>query len=78
MEVFLEVFRQGIFEKMQYAEKLHAKGDYQDLVVNLIYKLQRQPDQNRRILKGLLWLNGLISQPQYNHRLALENFLINL
>lgn len=74
-----DVLTKGIFEKMQYAKKLYEKGGYIDSVVNWINWVQGDRTASHpRLAKGLLWLNSLISQPQYNHRLALETFLINL
>ncbi|MDO8655820.1 MAG: AAA family ATPase [Nanoarchaeota archaeon] len=75
---FTDVSKQGVTERMQYAEKLFAGKDYQEFVVGLIHQLRPDENQNHRILKDLLRLNSLLSQPQFNHRLALENFLINL
>jgi DNA polymerase III delta prime subunit len=75
---FIGMARQGIAERMQYAEKLFAGKDYQNLVVGLIHTLRARENPNHKVLKNLLKLNSLLSQPQFNHRLALENFLINL
>ena len=75
---FLSVAKQGITERMQYAEKLFAGKDYQNTVVGLIHTLRARENPNHKVLKNLLHLNSLLSQPQFNHRLALENFLINL
>ena len=78
VDEFLSVTKQGITERMQYAEKLFAEKDYQNTVVGLIYTLRARENPNHKVLKNLLHLNSLLSQPQFNHRLALENFLINL
>ena len=75
---FISVARQGITERMQYAEKLFADKGYQNLVVGLIHTLRARENPNHKVLKNLLRLNSLLSQPQFNHRLALENFLVNL
>ena len=76
-----KLFNSGIFEKMNYAKKVHEKGDYQPKVDYWLSwvsaHLQNSP-KNEKIVKNLLSLSQLISQPQYNHRLALENFLLNL
>lgn len=76
VDEFFKVSNQGIFEKLEYAKKIHEKGDYSELISVLIHSA----DHTHPVpyLKGLLELHKLISQPQYNHRLALENFLINL
>lgn len=75
---FMKIPQEGICERMQYAEKLFAGKDYQNLIVGLIHTLRAGQNPNHKILKKLLRLNHLLSQPQFNHRLALENFLINL
>lgn len=75
---FMKVCKEGICERMQYAEKLFAGKDYQNLIVGLIHTLRARENPNHKVLKKLLRLNYLLSQPQFNHRLALENFLINL
>src|SRR3989344_6922537 len=75
---FINIAKQGVTERMQYAEKLFAGKDYQNLIVGLIRTLRVRENPNHKVLKNLLHLNYLLSQPQFNHRLALENFLINL
>ena len=75
---FIAVSKMGLCERMQYAEKLFAGKDYQGLVVDLIHTLRSQKSLDHKVLKNLLRLNSLLSQPQFNHRLALENFMVNL
>lgn len=75
---FMNVARQGITERMQYAEKLFSGKEYQNLIIGLIHTLRARENPNHKVLKNLLRLNSLLSQPQFNHRLALENFLISL
>lgn len=75
---FIKICREGVCERMQYAEKLFASKNYQNLVVGLVHTLRERENPNHKVLKNLLRLNSLLSQPQFNHRLALENFLINL
>ena len=78
IEEFRRATKLEIPARLKYAEKLYKEGDYQKLVVGLIHWLHAKGNRNTKVLKGLLQLNHLVSQPQYNHRLALENFLINL
>lgn len=78
IDEFIKISREGLCERMQYAEKLFAGKDYQNLVVGLIHTLRSRENPNHKVLKKLLKLNSLLSQPQFNHRLALENFMINL
>jgi hypothetical protein len=71
----------GIYEKMNYAKTVHQKGNYQagvDYWLNWVSAHVTTSPKNEKIVKELLALNQIISQPQYNHRLALENFLLNL
>ncbi len=78
IDEFRKKSKEGIYERLQYAENLFKKGDYRELVVDLIHTLHSEHNQKTHVLRGLLRLNYLLSQPQFNHRLALENFLINL
>ena len=75
---FVKVAKLGIPARLKYAEKLYKEENYQKLVIGLIHWLHAKGGYDTRVLKGLLQLNQLVSQPQYNHRLAIENFLINL
>lgn len=71
----------GIYEKMDYAKNVHEKGDYRpkiDYWLNWVSAHVAVSPKNEKIVKELLSLSALISQPQFNHRLALENFLLNL
>lgn len=78
IDEFMKISKEGLCERMQYAEKLFAGKDYQNLIIGLIHTLRAIENPNHKVLKNLLRLNSLLSQPQFNHRLALENFLINL
>lgn len=84
-----KLLNSGIYEKIDYAKKVHEKalrqnsgqGGYQPLVdywLNWVSANIRNSPKNEKIVKELLALNQIISQPQFNHRLALENFLLNL
>lgn len=71
----------GTFERMAYAKKVHEKEDYQPMIDHWLSWVSvhvRSSPKNEKIVRDLLSLNQIVSQPQYNHRLALENFLINL
>ncbi len=76
-----KVIKMPISEKMQYAQKLTTKKDYQPKIgywLDWVYaNLQKSPN-NHRMVTSLLHLNGIISQAGLNHRLAIENFLVNL
>lgn len=76
-----KLFNSGVYEKMDYAKKIHEAGDYQPKVgywLNWVSAHLTGSPKNKKIVENLLALNQLISQPQFNHRLALENFLLNL
>lgn len=76
-----KLFNSRVYEKINYAKKVHEKGDYQpkiDYWLNWVSAHVRTSPKNEKIVKGLLSLHQIISQPQFNHRLALENFLLNL
>lgn len=76
-----KVARQSIAERIKYAKKIYEKDNYTELVnlwlrslrLHLVSKPTSAP-----VLKNLLRLSQTISQPQYNHRIALETFFINL
>lgn len=71
----------GVFERMNYAKKVHEKGDYRpriDYWLSWVSAHLKASPKNEKIVKNLLFLTNIISQPQNNHRLALENFLLNL
>ncbi len=75
------VLKGGVFERMAYAKKIYEKETYPATVANWIYWIygnQSEVPHAGHLLKELTWLNNLVAQPQYNHRLALENTLLNL
>ena len=76
-----KVVRYGMAERIQYAKKLHEKGGYTELINLWLRSLRLQlvdKPKSVPILRRLLNLSYIVSQPQYNHRIALENFFINL
>ncbi len=75
---FNKVLGQGIFEKIQYASKVYNEETLLELINNLTYWHYSQDQKSTKLLRGLTQLSNIISQPQYNHRLAVENFLISL
>jgi len=78
VDEFAAISKQGITERIQYAKKIYEKDDYADLITNVIYRVKDENIYNAKAFKNLLRLNFIVSQPQYNHRLAIENFLVNL
>ena len=76
-----KLLKGGIFERMDYAKKSFEKESYSQLVnywTHWVSAHLKTSPKNEKIVKDLLILSDLISQPQFNHRLALENFLLNL
>lgn len=76
-----KIVGKGIFEKMQFAKKIYEKGDYVTLMnnwANYLHADLARSDKRKLVMRNLISLNKIISQPQFNHRLALENFLINI
>lgn len=78
IQEFNNILDQGIFEKFQYVVRVHDKENYSELISNLIYWHYSQSEKSPKILKGLMYLSNIVSQSQFNHRLALENFLISI
>ena len=80
-----KLLNKGIFERMEYAKKIYESEKYQETVnywlswvsAHLAPPAGGSP-KNKKIVEDLLILNQLVSQSQFNHRLALENFLLNL
>ena len=78
---FERIMMMGVFEKMIYAKSLTERDDRLDVLNDLIYYFSSDNNSKIRfakILSGLLKTYALISQPQYNHRLTLENFILGL
>lgn len=76
-----KLLNSGICEKLDYAKKVHEKGDYRpkiDYWLDWVSAHVSTAPKNEKIVKDLLSLHQIISQPQFNHRLALESFLLSL
>ena len=75
-----KVLSGGASDRMLYAKKMYEKETYQATVTHWIYWLyaNSQISARHNALKQLLTLATHISQPQYNHRLLLENALLDL
>lgn len=76
-----KVAKQSMSERIQYAKKIYEKDNYAELVNLWLRSLHLQlvdKPASAPILRRLLNLSYIVSQPQYNHRIALESFLINL
>ena len=76
-----KVFKQSMAERIKYAKQINEKENYIELVNLWLRSLRLQlinKPASAPVLKKLLRLSHIISQPQYNHRIALENFFISL
>jgi DNA polymerase III delta prime subunit len=75
-----KIIKGNTFEKIAYVKKIYEKETYPVAVaswLHWLYNHQSEIPESGHILKELIKLNNIISQPQYNHRLALENALLN-
>ena len=81
IEDLRKLLNKGIFERMEYAKRIYESEKYTETVSYWLYWVSAHlavSPKNKKIVENLLALNHLVSQPQFNHRLALENFLLNL
>lgn len=81
IEALRAVFSRGAFERIEYSKKIYESGRYRDIISNWLFWMTSHvalSPKNEVIAKKLLSLNYVVSQPQFNHKLAIENFLLNL
>ncbi len=87
LEDFNKLLKSNLNDRMKFAEKVLAGDNGSEQAVELllywIFYLRSNFSQklkiNRaKVLKNLLTTRQILSQPQFNQRLALENLLINL
>lgn len=73
--------KQSMAERIKYAKSIYEKENYAELVNLWLRSLRLQLADKPTVapvLKNLLRLSYIVSQPQFNHRIALENFFIQL
>jgi DNA polymerase III subunit delta' len=78
---FQKILKQGIFERMQYAKQIVDDEKHYELIATWLTWARaygKDPKKTSQVLRSLMNLSHLISQPQFNHRLAIENFLISI
>lgn len=78
---FKNILKSPLAERMLYAKNIIEKQPYREEVshwLSWVYVNRADLPDSPRILNELLKLHQYINQPQYNHRLLLENTLINL
>src|SRR3989344_884369 len=86
LEQLNKILKSDINGRLNFAEKVLQDKESQNLSPTLLYwifylrsDLSRNLKINRaKVLRSLLKVNYILSKPQYNHRLAFENFLVNL
>lgn len=72
---------QPVFKRFAYAQKVHEAGNYSELIdlwMRWVRTHQSDYSHPGQTMIGLLELYHLVQEPQYNHRLALEHFFLNL
>jgi DNA polymerase-3 subunit delta' len=83
VEDLIRLIKADIGERLIAAQGLSDDKNRPDLMEKVLYwilymRMRIDEPKAPKILKGLLELHKVISQPQFNHRLALENFLVQL
>lgn len=78
---FDKIRKQNIASRMRYARNIYEKENYIELVnlwLNSLRPKLLEDNSLAPVLRNLLNLSKIISQPQFNHRIALENFFVTL
>lgn len=74
------ILEQPVAAKIKYAKKVNEDGNYGELVGSWLSassaELEKEPSL-APVVRGLLNLSQVVSQPAFNHRLALERFLLS-
>jgi DNA polymerase-3 subunit delta' len=83
VEELMRLVKADINERFTIAQKLGDEKNKPDLAKKVLYwllyaRMRIAEPRARGILRGLTDLHGIITQPQFNHRLALENFVVSL
>lgn len=79
----MQLVKVDINERLEIAQKLTDDKNKADLPRVVFYwtlylRTRLSEPKAQKMLKGLLTLNEVVNKPQYNQRLALENFLVQL
>ncbi len=83
VEELVRLVKADINERLTVAQKLTDEKNKPDLMRKVLYwtlymRMRINEPKARKILDGLVGLHKIIAQPQFNHRLALENFLVQI
>lgn len=77
------LIKSDINERLTIAQKLTDEKNKAELPKKVLYwmlylRMRLNEPKTHKILKNLLVLYEVINKPQFNQRLALENFLVSL
>ena len=83
VEEVMHLIKSDINERLTIAQKLTDEKNKAELLKKVLYwmlylRTRLNEPKTHKILKNLLVLHETISKPQFNQRLALENFLIQI
>src|SRR3989344_2267318 len=83
VEEVMHLIKSDINERLTIAQKLTDEKNKAELLKKVLYwmlylRTRLNEPKTHKILKNLLVLHETISKPQFNQRLALENFLVSL
>lgn len=83
VEELMGLIKTDLNERLTVAQKLTDEKNKAKLAKKVLYwtlylKTRLNEPKAHKILKNLLVLHEIISKPQFNQRLALENFLVSL
>lgn len=81
IEDLRKLLKGGVVERFKYSQKLAESENINQTVqwwLDWVAASLKSSHKNALILKHLLILNDLTNQPQYNSRLALENFFLRI
>lgn len=79
----MHLAKADINERLEVAQKLTDEKNKDNLSRLVLYwtlylRTRLNESKAQKMLKGLLVLNEIVNKPQFNQRLALENFLVSL
>ena len=73
-----ELLKSGFARRFETAKEISAAPDSLKKVVKNWFIYAASLEGGEKLAKELLYLNNIISRPQFNHRLVFENFLAGL
>ncbi len=76
INLFNKLIKADFQERFEAAKKISGSDDLKKIVGDWLIYSASMPD--KKFTKELMYLSNIVSRPQFNHRLFLENFLINV